>query len=98
MPCESLGDDTCEKETRAQLILTTQMLCELCGVVEAAGYVNWLSHPIRTWWEAHKIQDALRQQREAQKAELQRLRHEGLRMLTAAQRQALTLPDPPADG
>lgn len=94
MPCRCDGyepdpRDLLRNATKREDALT-EMLCSTCRHLESQGYDFDLNPQLSKWWDSHKKEDALRQQKELEEArirhqkELERLRiqEEVTRLLT----------------
>jgi hypothetical protein len=90
MPCRDDDYDPA-REYRARIDRLTDAFCSVCTVIEKAG----LDIPAgaRSVWLAHKKADAARIERENAEGERKRLREDGLKKLTQAERDALGLRD-----
>lgn len=61
MPCYDPETHERPKRMERRLHFLTEMLCGLCGRVEAAGLYSphiSASEELVTWWEQHKLHDA----------------------------------------
>ncbi len=108
MPCR---DDRCDsdyyygkhieeykkqiKSKDKRLDMYAQMLCAQCRKLELAFGEEVLTPEVREWWTQHKIEDALRIQKEAEEAEKKRKKEEekALKIRAAKMEQFMKLKD-----
>ena len=64
------------KSQQKRLDMYAQMLCAQCKKLELAFGEEVLTPEVREWWTQHKIDDALRIQKEAEEAEKKRKKEE----------------------